>query len=128
MSKLDDNERSLLATCVARDRCWLRPNHCWSQEIAAVCERSLLTTLCSKKLLLVMLCSKGSLLATSKADGSRRSLLAAFVQQEIAVGYNQGRWQGEIAVGHDQIGAGRNQGRWLREIAAGSISTARDRC
>ncbi|RWW03364.1 hypothetical protein GW17_00033481, partial [Ensete ventricosum] len=40
------SEGSLLATTksllAARDRCWLRPNRCWLEEIAAGCERSLL--------------------------------------------------------------------------------------
>ncbi|RWW79428.1 hypothetical protein BHE74_00012288 [Ensete ventricosum] len=33
------------------------------------------------------------------SDGSGRALLAGFVQQEIAAGYDQGRWRREIAAG-----------------------------
>ncbi|RWW60561.1 hypothetical protein BHE74_00032437 [Ensete ventricosum] len=75
-SKADGNGSSLQATCIARDRCWLR-------EIAVSCERSLL----------VVLCSRRSLLVTREADGNERSLLVVFVQQEITVSRDQGRWQ-----------------------------------
>ncbi|RZR93467.1 hypothetical protein BHM03_00021974 [Ensete ventricosum] len=69
---------------------------------------------------------------------NERSLLAAFVQQEIVAGCDQGRWQREIIVGsvmqreitasRDQIVAGRDQGRWLREIVTSSVCATRDRC
>ncbi|RRT45496.1 hypothetical protein B296_00022135 [Ensete ventricosum] len=67
---------------------------------------------------------------------NERSLLAAFVQQEIAAGCDQGRWQPEIIAGsvmqpeiaasRDQIAAGRDQGRWLREIVTSSIAAGHD--
>ncbi|RWW03716.1 hypothetical protein GW17_00033101 [Ensete ventricosum] len=64
------------------------------------------------------------LLAAIKEVGSERSLLVAFVPQEIAAGCDQGGWQREITAGsvvQRRIAAGRDQGRWQR-------CAARDAC
>ncbi|RWW64101.1 hypothetical protein BHE74_00028684 [Ensete ventricosum] len=133
-SKSDGSDISLLATCAARNRCWLQPNCCWPQEIAAGCERSLLAALCSERSLLVTLCSEGSLLATSKADGSGRSLLAAakvdgsersllvVIKSLLATIKVDGCERSLLAAFVQQeIAASCDQGRWQREIAAGSV-------
>ncbi|RRT41798.1 hypothetical protein B296_00033609 [Ensete ventricosum] len=55
----------------------------------------------SERSLLVALYSERSLLAMIKVDGYERPLLLVFVQQEIAVGYDQGsvvkpQWEHQI--------------------------------